>query len=170
MASELIAIGKIVTPHGVRGDVRVIALTDFPERFLKMEQVLLDQNRTLLIQTAKFHQRYILLKFKGYNDRNAVECLRNQLLYVKREEVMPLSKDQYYVFELIGMSVHTVDGQYLGVLEDIIQTGSNDVYVVERESQKPLLVPALKRIVNRVSVVEKRMEIQSPEEWDADED
>lgn len=170
MSQDLVIIGKIVAPHGVRGDVRVIPLTDFPDRFLHMKAVLVGEDRLLPIETAKFHKQFLLLKFRNLNDRNAVEALRGQFLYVQRQDVVPLSDDEFYVFDIIGMSVYTPDGELLGKVSEVIETGSNDVYVVERPVARPLLVPALKKIVAVMDVANRRMVIQRPEEWDSDED
>ena len=170
MSQELIVIGKIVAPHGVRGDVRVTPLTDFPDRFLTMKSVLVGEKRSLPIETAKFHKQFLLLKFRGFDDRNAVEELRGQLLHVHRQDLVPLQEGEFYVFDIIGMEVYTVDGNLLGKIGEVIETGSNDVYVVERPDNRPLLVPALKKIVATMDVANRRMVIQRPEEWDSDED
>lgn len=169
MSQELIAIGKIVAPHGVRGDVRVIPLTDFPERFFRMKEVLVN-GKLLPIEAAKWHKQFLLLKFRGLDDRNAVDALRGQLLEVARENVVPLTDGNFYVFDILGMEVYSDDGSQLGVITDVIETGSNDVYVVEKAERRQLLVPALKSIVTTIDVVGKRMIIRSPKEWDADED
>jgi 16S rRNA processing protein RimM len=170
MPTDLIAIGKIVAPHGVRGDVRVTPLTDFPDRFLTMKEVLVGETRLLPIEEAKFHKQFLLLKFRGINDRDAVDALRGQLLSVRREDLVPLADGDFYVFDLMGMKVFTPEGERLGTISDVIETGSNDVYVVERPGNRPLLVPALKKIVTTVDVAAKMMVIRPPEEWDADED
>jgi len=152
MSEELIVIGKIVAPHGVRGDVRVTPLTDFPDRFLSMKSVLVGGKRVLSIEAARYHKQLLLLKFRGFDDRNAVEELRGQLLQVDRKDVVPLQEGAFYVFDIIGMDVYATDGQLLGKVDDVIETGSNDVYVVERKDNRPLLVPALKTIVTTVDV------------------
>jgi 16S rRNA processing protein RimM len=170
MSEELIVIGKIVAPHGVRGDVRVTPLTDFPDRFLSMKSVLVGGKRVLSIEAARYHKQLLLLKFRGLDDRNAVEELRGQLLQVDRKDVVPLQEGAFYVFDIIGMDVYATDGQLLGKVDDVIETGSNDVYVVERKDNRPLLVPALKTIVTTVDVTNRRMVILRPEEWDSDED
>ena len=170
MPAELIAIGKIVAPHGVRGDVRVMPLTDFPDRFLTMKEVLVGDTRLLPIEEVKFHKQFILLKFRGINDRDAVNALRGQLLNVRREDLVPLAEGDFYVFDLIGMKVFTPADELLGTISDVIETGSNDVYVVERPENRPLLVPALKKVVTTIDVAAKIMVIRRPEEWDADED
>ncbi|MDU4959937.1 MAG: ribosome maturation factor RimM [Sporomusaceae bacterium] len=169
MQPDLIIIGKIVAPHGVRGDVRVNPLTDFPERFLTMKQVLAGE-QLLPLESAKMHKQFLLLKFGGRDDRNAVEELRGRLLYVPRSETVPLPAGEYYIFDLIGMDVYTTDGRAIGKVAEVLATGSNDVYVVERPSGRPLLVPALKTIVAELDTAAKRMVIADPQVWDADED
>lgn len=167
MNPDLIAIGKIVAPHGVRGDVRVIPLTDFPERFQQLKEVYVgDAGQVLTVENPKFHKQFILVKFRGLNDRNAVENLRGKLIQIRRADVMPLPQGHYYLFDIIGMDVYTVEGAFLGVIADVLQTGSNDVYIVEKEGQQPVLVPALKKVVISVDITGKKMVVRLLEEWE----
>ena len=162
-----VTIGKIVAPHGVRGDVRVVPLTDFPDRFLKLKEVLLDDGQVLTVQQAKFHKQFILLKFAGFDDMEAAERLRGKKIQVCREEAVSLPEGNYYIFDIIGLKVYTVDGEYLGTVTDVLQTGSNDVYVTERpQEDKPLLIPALKKVVLNIDIKAGRMTVKLQEEWD----
>ncbi|MBP2651295.1 MAG: Ribosome maturation factor rimM [Firmicutes bacterium] len=166
MNTNLITIGKIVAPHGVRGDVRVIALTDFPERFQTMKQVLLDNGQKLDISGVKYHKQDVLMKFRGLDDRNAVEALKGKLLQVTKEELVDLPEGHYYTFDIIGLAVYDEDGQPLGTITDVITTGSNDVYVAEVAGKTPVLIPALKDVVKNIDLPNKRMTVKLQEEWE----
>lgn len=162
----LIAIGKIVAPHGVRGDVRVAPLTDFPERFEKLASVLLEDGRRLEIAHTRYHKQSVILKFRGLDDRNAVEALRGKLLKVTREEAVKLPAGHYFIFDIIGLRVYDENGGCIGVVGDVIATGSNDVYVVDREGAQPVLVPAIKDVVRLIDVPGGRMVVKLQEEWE----
>lgn len=165
MTEKLISIGKIVAPHGVRGDVRVIPLTDFPERFQILKKIRTDKGLFLDIEHVKYHKQFILLKFRGLNSMNEVEYLRNHILQVERKDAFPLPEGHYYQFDIIGLAVYTVESEYLGVITDILETGSNDVYVAEQEGVKPLLIPALKDVVKVIDIKSGKMVVQLQEEW-----
>ncbi|WP_436412092.1 ribosome maturation factor RimM [Petrimonas sp.] len=165
MPEDLVAIGKIVAPHGVRGDVRIIPLTDFPERFQQLKTAYFDDGTRLSVESARQHKQFILLKFKGLQDRNAVENLRGKLVKVPRKDLVPLPEGHYYIFEIIGLKVYDIDGAYLGKVTDVMQTGSNDVYVVE-DCDRPLLIPAIKEVVKEIDLAQGRMVIKPQEEWE----
>jgi len=166
MTVHSIVIGKIVAPHGVRGDVRVIPLTDFPERFSSLQKVLIDDTKTLHIDQAKFHKQFVLIKFREHNDRNAVEYLRGKLIQIPREEAVKLPEGHFFIFDIIGLQAFTEDGVYLGSITDVLQTGSNDVYIAEQEGKKPVLIPALKTVVKNINLEEKKMIVSLLAEWE----
>lgn len=164
MNDTLISIGKIVAPHGVRGDVRVIPLTDFPERFKQLKSVLID-SRPFDIQGVKYHKQFVLLKFHGLDSMNDVENLRGKYLKIDRKDAAPLPEGYYYQFDIIGLAVYDEQGECLGKVTEILETGSNDVYVVENEVKKQLLVPALKEVVKKIDLANKNMIVKLQEEW-----
>jgi 16S rRNA processing protein RimM len=163
---SLITIGKITAPHGVKGDVRVMPLTDFPERFRELKKVLLEDGTSLPIAEVKYHNQLILLKFMGLNNKNDVEPLRGKLLMVERKDAVPLPEGHYYIFDIIGLDTVTETGQYLGKVTEVLHTGSNDVYVVENAGEKPQLIPALKTVVLNIDVKSKKMLVKLQEEWE----
>lgn len=159
---SLISIGEITTTQGHRGEVRVFPLTDFPERFrigagLNWEKA--GETRKLTIERVRQQKNLFIIKFKEIPDMNAAEGLRGGLLKIAREELKDLPADTFYIFDLIGMNVETDKGESLGLIKDVIQTGSNDVYVVAGEA-KQYLIPALKEIVRSIDKNQKRMVIK----------
>lgn len=166
MANELISVGKIIKTQGNRGELRVYPLTDFPERFLRMKRVMVDLNgesRYYHMESARLYKQFIIIKFKETPDMTAAEKLRGGLLKITRDELTELPRDSFYIFDLVGMSVFDLEGSFLGVLEDVIHTGANDVYVVSREGAAPLLIPALKSVVKEIDVPGRRMVVEMPE-------
>jgi 16S rRNA processing protein RimM len=172
LMTNLIAVGKVVAPHGVRGELRIMALTDFPDRFESLDFVNLDEQNQLVIESVKYHKHYVLLKFKGYDSRNAIDSLCGKILYITRDKLMPLPEGRYYHFDLLGLEVFTEEDKDLGKLTEIIETGSNDVYVIESKQPgaKSLLIPALKEVVMKIDLENRKMVVVLQEEWDADAD
>lgn len=166
MADDKVIIGKIGAPHGVRGDVRVIPLTDFPDRFHQLKMVYTDDGAKLTVESARFHKQFVLVKFRGIDTMNEAELLRGKLIKVRREDAVVLPEGHYYFFDIIGLSVFTETGEHLGDIADILQTGSNDVYIAERKNEKPLLIPALKEVVLQIDIPGKKMIVRLQEEWD----
>jgi|Deesub1362A_J573_1020465.scaffolds.fasta_scaffold00204_59 16S rRNA processing protein RimM len=166
MTEEFISIGEIVNTQGCRGAVRVLPLTDFPERFRDMQMVYLarGEERWLLhIEQVTYHKQFAILKFREIPDMTTAEKLKGALLQVPRSELVPLPDGHYYIFDIVGLSVYTPEGEYLGVVRDVMRTGSNDVYVVRARNERPLLVPALKAVVRDIDLRGGRMTVALPE-------
>jgi len=164
--AKLIAIGKAVAPHGVRGDVRVIPLTDFPDRFRTMKKVQLEDGRALDIESVKYHNQFVHIKFRGIDDRDAAQALKGKLLMVGRDGLVKLPAGQYYIFDIVGLKVYDEAGAYLGTVTDVLPTGANDVYIAEQEGNKPLLIPAIKDVVREIDIPGGKMTVRMQEEWD----
>ncbi|WP_093792043.1 ribosome maturation factor RimM [Sporomusa acidovorans] len=164
--NDLITIGKIVAPHGVRGDVRILPLTDFPDRFLSLKAAFIDDLGQLELESAKQHKKFVLLKFAGFNSMNDAERLRGKLIKIERKDVVKLPEGKYYIFDIIGLNVFTEDGELLGIITDVLQPGSNDVYVVKLQDKKELLIPAIKEVVKKVDIANKQMIVKLQEEMD----
>ncbi|MEW6771362.1 MAG: ribosome maturation factor RimM [Bacillota bacterium] len=166
MNPEFVTIGKIVAPHGHRGAIRILPLTDFPERFFQMDTVTVfngTERKDYVIESAGRHQRFILMKLAGINDMNAAERFRGALLQVPRAEVVPLPPGRYYVFEIVGLEVWSEEGTYLGKVSAVLETGANDVYSVQSPEGREILVPALREVVRKIDVAGNRMVVRLPE-------
>lgn len=159
---ELLRVGVITTTHGVRGEVKVFPTTDNPERFEDLDCVILDTGREkkeLHIQGVKYFKQLVILKFKGLDNVNDVERFRQAQLYVRREDAVPCDGDENYIGDLLDMEVYSDKGEKLGILEDVYETGANDVYIVRMESGKELMLPAIKDCILNVNVEENRMTV-----------
>ena len=152
---NMLRVGVITTTHGVRGEVKVYPTTDDAERFLVLEEIWLDTGKERLplkIQNVKFFKNMVILKFEGYDDINAVQAWRQKDLLVTREQAVELQEDEYFIGDLIGLHVEDEEGNALGVLRDVLETGANDVYLVSRPGEKDLMLPAIKDCIREVDL------------------
>lgn len=144
----------------MRGEVKVFPTTDDPERFLDLEEVLLDAPgglKKLEIEQVHFFKNMVIVKFAGMDNRNDVEGLRQKDLLITREQAVSLEPDENFIVDLIGLSVCTDEGEQLGTLSDVIQTGANDVYCVRTPEGRELLLPAIKDCVLSVDLEKQEM-------------
>jgi len=142
-------VGVITQTHGIRGEVKVFPTTDNVNRFKKLKSVEVDTGKEkieLHISSVKYFKQFVILKFQEYDDINQVEFLKNAKLMVDRDHAVKLSKDEYYIADLIGLKVISDTDEELGAISDVLQTGANDVYVVENKDEE-LLVPAIKECI-----------------------
>lgn len=161
--TEFLQVGKIVNTHGVRGEVKVIPLTDDPRRFEDLNDVFVgtdDKKEVLNIENIKYFKNTVIIKFKESGDMNYAEKLKDMFIYVDRKNAIKLPEGRYFICDLIGMEVSEIDGNKLGVLVDVLETGSNDVYVVKNKDNKEILIPALKSVLKEVSVENKTMKVE----------
>ena len=159
---DLLQAGVITTTHGIRGEVKVFPTTDDVHRFEDLDSVLLDTGRDYMkleIENVKYFKQYAILKFKGIDNINDIEKYKGRRLYVTRDQAIPLEEDEYYIADLIGLDVYLESGEKFGVLKDVMETGANDVYIVETEEGKEVLIPAIHECVLDIDVEENRMEI-----------
>ena len=149
-----LAIGRIIRAHGLRGEVSAAVLTDFPERFETTEWVYLGNEfeaTPYRLQSFRWHKQNVLLTLEGVTNRTQAELLKGQLVQVPLEEAVLLPDGSYYLYQLIGLKVQDTSGKFLGTVKGVLETGANDVYVVEREGQE-LLLPAIPDVVKSVDI------------------
>lgn len=158
---QFLQVGVISSTHGVRGEVKVFPTTDDPERFLELKNVILDAGKeqiSLEIQNVKFFKQFVILKFKGIDNINDIEKYKGRPLLVSREDAVDLEEDEYYIADLIGMEVITDEGEK-GKLTDVIETGANEVYVVEFETFGEVLLPAIHECILEVDIEKMQMKV-----------
>ena len=144
---DYLQVGVITTTHGVRGEVKVYPTTDDAARYKKLKSVWLDTGtglRELEITGVRFFKNLVILKFKGIDNINDIERYKGKSLFVTRENAVKLKKNEYFIADLIGLLVETEDGEALGELTDVLQTGANDIYVLKKDGAPELLIPAIK--------------------------
>ena len=152
---NLLRVGVITTTHGVRGEVKVFPTTDAPQRFKKLKKVILDTGKEQLdldVQSVKFFKNLVILKFKQFDNINEVEKYKNADLLVTRENAVKLKPGEYFIVDLIGLQGVSDEGENLGELTDVIQTGANDVYVFTKKGEADLLVPKIPDCVKEINL------------------
>lgn len=159
---QLLQVGVITQAHGVRGEVKVFPTTDDAARFKKLKHVMLDTGKETLpleIESVKFFKQFVILKFKGFDNINDIERYKRCPLLVERENAVPLEEGEYFIADMIGMKVITDEGENFGILKDVMETGANDVYVIEHPSEGEVLVPAIKECILDVDIENRQMKI-----------
>ena len=152
----------ITTTHGVRGEVKVFPTTDDAERFLELEYVLLDTGRELRrldIKNVRFFKNLVILKFDGIDNINDIEKYKGKDLWIPREEAQELGEDEYYIADLQGLNVVLEDGTEFGTLRDVMETGANDVYIIDSNEHGEVLLPAIKECILDVDLEKNTMTV-----------
>ena len=150
-SDELITIGRIVAPHGVRGDLRILPDTDRPSIYKKLESIRLG-GRTYGLLSARPHKNVYIVHLEGVDDRNTAETLVNQIVQVPLSALPERPEGSIYYFELVGMTVVTEEGDNVGTIKEVLKTGANDVYVIEGNDGKEYLFPAIKQCILKVDL------------------
>ena len=163
MADGRVVIGKAGAPHGLRGEVRVIPLTDFPERFESLREVFIGE-RVFHVEHVHYHRQFVLLTLAECTSLEAAAKLTGELLRVAREDAAPLAEGEFYTFDIIGLAVLDMAGERLGEVTNVLKTGSNDVYVVKKPDGSELLVPALKNVVREIDIAGGFLRVDLQEE------
>lgn len=152
---DFLQIGVISSTHGIKGEVKVYPTTDDVNRFKKLKELFLDTGKEKILlhpENVKFFKQFVILKFKEFGSLNEVEAFRGKSLLVDREHAVKLKKDEYFIADLIGLTVITNREEEFGTLTDVIQTGANDVYVVQTKEGKEVLFPAIKECILKVDM------------------
>ena len=153
-------IGQIVNTFGIKGFVKVNPFVDDISRFDNLKKVFVRSNKNikeLEVEEVKYHKNMVLLKFKGIDRVEDAENFRNSYLEVDRENAVELQEGEYFIVDLLGLNVLTESNELLGKLEDIFNTGSNDIYVVKSEEGKQLLLPAISEVIKEINIKENKI-------------
>ena len=159
---QLLQVGVISSTHGVRGEVKVFPTTDDVKRFKRLKQVILDtgrEHKTLEIEGVKFFKQFVILKFKGIDNINDIEKYKGKSLLVDRANAVRLRKNEYFIADMIGLTVYTEDGEEFGTLKDVLETGANDVYIIDSIKHGEVLIPAIKQCILEVDIENGKMTI-----------
>ena len=159
---DLYQVGAITQTHGIKGEVKVFPMTDDVSRFKNMKGLILDTGKeriTLEVTSARPQKNLVILKFKEYDNINDVERFKGCGLYVTKENRVKCQKDEYFIADLLDMTVFEENGSTLGSLVDVMQTGANDVYVIRTMQGQELLLPAIKECILSVDVEHSKMTV-----------
>lgn len=159
---NLLRVGVISSTHGLKGEVKIFPTTDDPARFKKLKEAIIDAGReqiTVHPESVKFFKQFVIVKFKEFNTIEEVERFKANDLLVTRENAVKLKKDEYFIADLIGLNVVTDQGEDFGVITDVLQTGANDVYVVNSPKYGEVLFPVIRQCVLDVNLEEKKVTV-----------
>lgn len=159
---DLLQVGVISSMHGVHGEVKVFPTTSDPSRYKYLKEVLLDTGKeiiTMKLKGVKFFKQFVIVKFEGYDNPNDIEKYKGMPLLVTRENAVKLEEDEYFMADLYGIEVYEDNGDKLGEIVDIIETGSNDVYEVKCIDGTSLLLPAIKECILSVDIDNRKMTV-----------
>lgn len=160
---DFISIGTIVKAHGVKGEVLVVPIADNPQQFETLNcvsiQVQEGIRKSFIIERVNINANRIILKFAGVDDRNSALALKGSIIDTRLSQNQSLARDEYYVFDLIGLKVRTIDNQFVGIVNEVLTLPANDVYVVINGS-KEFLIPAIKDVVKKVDLENELMWIE----------
>lgn len=153
-------IGKAVKPHALRGDLKIYAYTDYPERFEEVKYLLLENDSNPYeIESVKYHKNMPIIKIKGIDRIEDAEKFVGKTFYIDEANTRELEEDEYMIADLVGLDAQTTEGQSLGKVTDVLQYTANDIYVIKSEDGKEYLVPALKEFVPEINIKENKMVI-----------
>lgn len=163
--NEYLAVGKVVNTHGVKGELKVMPMTSDLSRFEYLYFVTVKQDgeyREYRVKNCRLHKKFVLVSLNGVENMNEAEKFKGLELLVHRRHAKPLDEDEFYICDIIGMEVYEGD-TLLGILTDVLETGSNDVYVITDSNKKEILIPAIKSVVEKVDLENMRMHVKIPE-------
>ncbi|MEK3786484.1 ribosome maturation factor RimM [Paenibacillus sp. FSL K6-1230] len=162
---QLLNVGKIVNTHGIRGELKILSSTDFPEdRFAKGSELLIVSEQgapiPVTVETSRFQKNMVIVKFKEYGNINDVEKYKGSMLKITADRQGELGQDEFYFHQIVGCEVFTEEGELLGTIKEILTPGANDVWVVKQKNGKDLLLPYIEEVVLQVDVSEKRVTVR----------
>lgn len=153
-------VGQIVNTFGIKGEVKVVPFTDDIKRFDELKNVYVKtkkESKQYKVENVKYHKNMVLIKLESINDVESAETLRNAFLEIDRKDAIPLEEGTYFIADLIGLEVYTEEGKLLGKVDDIYNTGSNDIYVVKDELGKQILLPGIKEVIKEVLLEQEKI-------------
>ena len=158
--SSYLEIGQIVNTHGIKGMVKVKPFTDDIKEFEHFKKIYIENKKgkkEYQIKEVKYQKNMVILKLEGINKIEEAEELRNSYITISREDAIPLKENEYYIVDLLGLEVYTDEGTLLGILDDIFNTGSNDIYVVKDELGKQILLPAISEVIKNIDIENRKI-------------
>lgn len=154
MKQEVLEIGQIVNTFGIQGMIKVVPYTDDIKRFDDLKTIYVEDKKSnkveYEIEKVKYHKNMVLLKLKGIDKVEDAEKLKENFIKIDRKDAIDLDKDSYFIVDLIGIDVYTDNNKYLGKVENIYNTGSNDIYIVKNEQGKEILLPGIEEVIKQI--------------------
>lgn len=154
-----IEVGKIVNVRGVRGEVKINPFLDDTQAFREFDFLYIKEKQVKILG-VKFVKNNPILLLEGVDSVEKAEALRNTSVYVDEEMLPELSENEYYIKDILGLEVVTLEGETLGKITDVFKTGSNDVYEVQMESGKKFLIPAISQVIKEININDKKVTVE----------
>ena len=157
---QYLEIGQIVNTFGIKGEVKINPFTDDINRFDELKSIFVVKNKELIpyeIETVRYHKNMVILKLKGINSMNEAEKLKGLYIKIDRKYAKKLPKGTYFIADLIGLEVYDENSNLLGSIDDIYNTGANDIYVVKNNLGKQILLPGIPQVIKKVDLENKKI-------------
>lgn len=159
MTMDFIQVGKILNTHGVKGELKVLPLTHNIDRFDQLRDIFIgNKYRAAEIETVRYHKNLAIIKLRGFDNINQVLSFKDMYISIREADKIDLPEGHYFIFDIVHCQVFDKDGNYIGLVEDVDQSASNDIYIVKNpEHGKEYLIPAVKEIVTDIDIQEKKI-------------
>lgn len=155
---KMLRVGKIVNTHGIKGDIKVIPLTDYIERFEELEWIYIDGYKDkFYIKNVKYKKNTAILSLEEHDDINLVEKFKGDYILIDYTQRRDLPEDTYYIADIIGLDVYNMENEYIGKVKDIIQTGPSEVYIIEGLDNQEIMIPSVKEFIPEISLEERKI-------------
>lgn len=167
-APQYLILGEVLRPHALRGELRIRILTDYPERIIAGKTIYLaeeidSQAAAYQVEYLRANKEYGLLKLRGIENRDQADLLRELLVLTDIDDAVPLEAGEFYLYEMIGLDVQTEDGETLGKLVEVLETGANDVYIIDSPRYGEVLIPAIDQTILKTDIDAGIMTVRLPE-------
>lgn len=154
---EFIKVGKFITTHGIKGELKLLPYNDDLSRYKDYYEIYVgDKYEKEIIKSVRFHKQSVLIKLNGYDDINEVLKLKGEDVYIHKDNLLELSKDEYFIKDLIGLEVYDLENNKVGILKEILKGLGNDIYVVKNK-QKEFLIPGVKKFIKEINIDENKI-------------
>ncbi len=155
-------VGKVLKPQGIKGEVKVEVITSFPEHFELLSELFLDDKGkvALEIEKTRVSKNFVFIKFRNIQTRNEAETFRNKYLYIPESELLPLEDDEFYHHEIIGLSVFSEQGLYIGKIVDIEMYPENDMLAIKSDDKEIHLIPVVKELIKKIDIESQKVTIK----------
>ena len=162
MENEQIEIGKVVNTHGTKGELKVLPWADSPEFIAELDYIIVQGDGTHAIRGAKVIKNCAILSIDGCDNMNDAEKLKGRTVYIYKKDLPPLPDGRFYIRDMIGLKVMSVEGAEIGILDDVLQTGANDVYEVKKPDGSFAYLPAVRDCVKQIDLKSGEIIVELP--------
>ena len=157
---EYLKIGQIISVVGIKGELKVYPYTDAPNSFENFDEVIIDNINYKIEKARRKSDNIVILKLLGIDDRNTSETYRQKFIFIDKKDTKPLLEGSYYIHNLVGLEVETIEGKNIGKLIDVIQNKSQDLYEIQLENGETFLLPAVEEFIINIDIEKRKMMVK----------